>query len=267
MELGGSDAFIVLEDYDLGDAVKMVNDTDGVGNLKVGSAGAQTVWGVDLEANVLNTTMIQITPYTDLNHVDGGGTGWHLGTLVTLTMPIGFDLSIPIRLEYRRFQSNYVPAYFSTFYELERYSFPGGAKAVGPKAAVVRSASGSPGINGYYGDLAFNFAGLIQVGGIYEWYDNSEPAFSLFASVPALEIIQAKAYYAKTGVKSGKDAFTFDNRSFLVGELRYEVVTYVYAIGRFTRRWMLDTNESSKTYNEYVGRNDWSFGVEFAITF
>jgi len=186
---------------------KMVNDTDEAGNLKVGTGGAQTVWGVDLEAKVVNTTIIQVTPYSDLNHLAGAGSGWHLGTLVTLTMPIGFELSIPIRLEYRRFQNNYVPAYFSTFYEIERYAYPTGAEPIGPKAAVVRAAA------------------------------------------------------------SGKDAFTFDNRSMLIAEARYEVITYVYVVGRFTRRWALDTVETSKTYNEYIGKNAWNFGVELAITF
>jgi hypothetical protein len=243
------------------------NDTDSSGNLKADIAGAQTAYGFDLEANVLNTTMVKITPYTDLNFISGGGAGWHLGTLVTFTMPIGFDLTIPIRLEYRRFKENYIPAYFSTFYELERYAFPTGKSAIGPKAAVVRAMPSGKGINGYYGDMAFNFAGLIQVGGLYEWYDNSDPSFSIFASVPALETIQAKAYYAKTGVKSAKDAFTFDDRSFLVAEARYEIISYTYVVGRFTRRWTLDTDAASATYNDYVGKNDWSFGVEFALSF
>jgi hypothetical protein len=246
---------------------KMANDTDAAGNLKAGSAGAQTVWGVDVEAQVLNTEIIQITPYSDLNHIDGAGTGWHLGTLVTLNMPIGFELSMPIRLEYRRFQQNYVPAYFSTFYELERYTYPTGAQAGRPKSTVIRATPSGKGINGIYGDLAFNFAGLIQIGGIYEWYDNTDPNFAIFANLPALQIVQAKAYYTKSGVKSGKDAFTFDNRSLLIAEARYEVITYVYLVGRFTRKWALDTAPASKTYNEYIGKNDWNFGVELAITF
>ena len=245
----------------------LTNAVDSDGNLKVAEGAAQTVWGLDAEAKVLNTTMLQVTPYTDLNFINGGGWGWHLGTLVTLTMPIGFELSIPIRLEYRRFASNYLPAYFSTFYEVERYAFPTGASAVGPKAAVVRALPSGNGRNGYYGDLAFNFAGLVQVGGIYEWYDDADPNFALFMNVPALEVIQAKAYYTKTGVKNGDDAFTFDNRSLLIAEARYELVTYVYLVGRFTRRWVLETEEGSASINEYVGKNDWNAGVELAFTF
>ncbi|MBI5511771.1 MAG: hypothetical protein HY903_23695 [Deltaproteobacteria bacterium] len=241
--------------------------TDKDGNLVVASGAAQTVWGVDVEAKVINTEVIQVTPYSDLNFIDGAGWGWHLGTLLTLNMPIGFELSIPVRLEYRRFRSDYIPAYFSTFYELERYAYPTGSSAIGPKAAVARALSSGKGRNGVYGDLAFNFAGLVQVGGIYEWYDDIDPNFALFANVPALQVVQAKAYYTKTGVKTAKDAFTLDDRSLLIAEARYEVVTYVYVVGRFTRKWSLDPDPASDTYNDYVGKNDWKFGVEFSMTF
>ncbi len=240
---------------------------DKDGNLKASKSGAQTVWGVDAEAKLLNTAMIQITPYTDLNFIDGAGWGWHLGTLITLSMPIGFELTIPMRFEYRRMKNNYIPAYFGTFYEVERYSFPTNADVSVPKSALVRAANDDGGLNGYYGDLAFNFAGLVAVGGIYEWYDNTDPNFALFATLPAIEVIQAKAYYTRQGVKDGNDAFKLDDRSLLIAEARYEIFTYTYLVGRFTRRWALIADQAEKDFGTYKSSDDYKFGIEFALTF
>ena len=236
-------------------------------NLVIAEEGPQTVLGVDAEAKVINTDIIKLTPYTDLNFIGGAGWGWHLGTLFIFRFPVGFDLTIPLRLEYRRFKSDYIPAYFSTFYEIERYTYPLGGKGAAPKARAVRALPSGKGINGYYGDLAFDFAGIIQVGGIYEDYDDGDPNLALFASVPALEIIQAKAYYTRTGITGSNDIFAFDDRSMLIAEARYELIQFLYLVGRFTRRWALDSEVGSKTYGEFEPSDDWKFGIEFSMQF
>ena len=225
-----------------------------------------TVYGFDLEAQVLHNALIDMIPYTDLNFIDQAGWGWHLGVLTTLKMPIGFALSIPIRLEYRRFASDYVPEYFNTFYEIERFNY-GLTKQATPKVVAVRRMPSGKGINGYYGDLAFDFAGLVQLGAVYEGYQGSDPNLQVFVSVPALEVVQFKAFYARTGIRGTDDIIKFDNRSFAVVQARYELASYTYLVGRLTERWALNTDPNSKHYTQYEAQRDWNVGIEFAVAF
>lgn len=225
-----------------------------------------SVYGVDLEAQLLHDPIIDLVPYSDLNFIDQAGCGWHLGVLATLKMPIGFSLSIPIRLEYRRFASNYLPTYFDTFYEIERFSYRF-ASTLTPKVVAVRRLPSGKGINGFYGDLAFDFMGLVQLGAAYEAYEGSYPNMQVFARVPAFEVVQFKAYYARTQIEGTNDIFKFDNRSMGVVEGRYELVSYTYLVGRLTQQWALNTNPSSKHYGEYEGQRDWQVGIELAFNF
>lgn len=230
---------------------------------------AQAVYGFDLEAEVLHSAILDVVPYTDLNFIQGAGWGWHLGTLVTAKMPIGFNLTVPVRLEYRRFKENYVPIYFSSFYEIERFNYPLTTKS-GPsltKSEAVRAMADDEGLNGYYGDLAFDFAGLLQVGAIYEDYDRGDPNLAVFLSVPALEVIQFKAYYTRTGITGTQDIFKLDERSLAIAEGRYQAMQFVYVVGRWTRRWQLVTDSSEGVVGEYESTDSWKFGVELALDF
>ena len=234
--------------------------------LKVDKTTAATVFGFDLEAEVLKSALLDIIPYTDLNFINQAGWGWHAGILLTAKMPVGFNLTIPVRFEYRRFRSDYIPTYFSTFYEIERYAMPGVAGSQ-PKLAMVRDLDSKKGINGYYGDLAFDFAGILQIGAGYEDYQGQNPNLQAFVSIPALEVIQFKAYYARLGIRGKSDIFKFDDRSMAVAEVRYEIISYLYLVGRASRRWALVTDEADKDYGQYKGTTDWKAGFEMAFSF
>ncbi|MBN1961093.1 MAG: hypothetical protein JW841_09110 [Deltaproteobacteria bacterium] len=224
-----------------------------------------SVYGFDLEVQALHTAIIDLIPYTDLNFINQAGWGWHLGVLTTLKMPIGFSLTIPIRLEYRRFASDYLPAYFNSFYEIERFSYKFDNKAA-PKVVTVRNLPSGKGINGFLGELAFDFVGLFQIGASYEAYQGSYPNLQVFLSVPALEVVQFKAFYARTNIENTEDIFKLDNRSYAVAQARYQLVTYTYLVGRITQQWELNTDPNSRNYGKYESKREWNVGIEIAVT-
>ncbi len=238
---------------------------DDKGNLKVANDTAATVWGIDAEAQVMHNALLDIIPYTDLNFIQQAGWGWHAGVMVTAKMPVGFDLTMPVRLEYRRFRSDYIPIYFGTFYDIERMSYPVGES--NPKARAVRQLASNKGLNGYYGDLAFDFAGIFQLGAVYEDYEGGNPNLQAFLAVPALETFQFKAFYARTDITGTGDIFKLDNRSMAVVQGRYQLVSYVYLVGRLTRRWELESDPGKAKYGQYVGSNEWKFGLETSLEF
>ena len=234
------------------------------GKFVVDRSDALTIYGVDLEVELLHTPILDLVPYTDLNFIQGGGSGWHAGILATAKMPIGLDLKIPVRFEYRRFAGDYIPAYFGPFYEIERYAFGFGGSQL-PKAQFIKEMSSEDaeeGLNGYYGDLAFDFAGIFQVGAYYEDYEGADPNLAVFLNVPALEIAQFKAYYERHHIKGAEDVFVFDNRSFAVAQAQYELFPYVFAVARLSRRWQLDPEKA-----KYVAVDDYNVGVEASFDF
>ena len=87
------------------------------------------------------------------------------------------------------------------------------------------------------------------------------PNIAAFASVPALEIVQLKAFYARTGVKGANDILKLDDRSMLVAQGRYELIKFVYLVARWSRRWALGGDGT------YQPADDWKFGVETSFTF
>ena len=234
------------------------------GVFSVEDESPANVYGADIEIQLLHNDLIDLVPYTDFNQIEGAGSGWHVGALATLKMPIGFELSIPVRVEYRRFRSNYTPAYFSTFYELERYTYPLGSDSFATKLQTLRDMTDNDGINGYYADLAFDFAGLVQVGAVYEDYEGANPNMVAFANVPALEIVQFKAYYERINIQGTDDIFKLDDRSMVIAEGRYEMVPFVYLVGRFTRRWLLDGDAAPAKFKP---KDDWDVGVEVSFEF
>lgn len=230
------------------------------GHPKVNRADAALVYGFDTDVAILRTAILDLTPYIDFNLMDEAGWGSHFGLTALTKVPIGIDLRIPMRLEYRRFKNNYMPAYFSTFYEVERYQYAGDPRGR-PKSAYIRDQSGEQGLNGYFGDIALDFVGVVQLGAIYEDYQGGNPNMAAYLNIPALKVLQFKAYYARTQIKGTDDFFALDNRSLAVVQVRYQFVPFMYFVAQYSRRWALAQN------GKYAPKDEWNVGTEASVTF
>ena len=83
------------------------------------------------------------------------------------------------------------------------------------------------GINGLYGEAAFDFLKLVQIGAIYEAYLGHSSNLNVFFNVPALKMIQFKAYYARINIEGLDDLLVFDERV-LRSLKRYELIEAVF---------------------------------------
>ena len=190
--------------------------------------------------------------------------GWHLGVMSTFKLPIGLDLRLPIRLEYRNFQGNYVPTYFSTFYERERGSVP--ESPLNSKSfQVLEAQKEAEGLSGYYADLAFDFVGLLQVGAFYEDYfsEGFDPNLAIFLNIPALDVVQFKAFYERRGISGADDILVLDDKSYAVAEGRFEIFHPAYLVARAEQRW--EDGDGDGVFEE--SDLEWYFGLEFSAKF
>jgi len=227
---------------------------------------AATIVGGDIEFRLLNTSLISLTPYMDLNGILEAGIGYHAGILSVFHIA-GVNLDLQTRLEYRYFTGDYIPAYFNSYYEIQKFSYPyhddaAQLDAVAPKRQVLEQL-GDKGLNGYYAELTFRFLELFTVGASYDDYDglyNSN--LRIFLDVPALEVFQFGCYYYKHNFEGSGEAFTFDDKSLFLVEARYQITSFLYVLGQYWRIWQLNQESA-----EYEAVDDWSVGLGMAYNF
>ena len=248
---------------------------DKEGNPIIDVNNAIYAGGVDTEFELLHNSVISLIPYVDLNRIAGAGNGLHAGVLTDLYLPVPIlSINIEARLEYRMMQPGYIPEYFDQTYDLGRVEYAvasGSATSFVPKYAAAQSAhlaAADPGAvdrKGYYGELAFGFAGILQIGGLYQDYEGDPygASLGLFATFPKLELVKLSAYYLRKNMKSGfDDAFALDERSLLAGSLAYKIFGPLYLRVDFQRRWVLQPGAK-----EITAVNSFQAGIATFISF
>ena len=239
--------------------------TDAQGNVQVDNRRTLLAGGVDIEYELLRNSLISLIPYIDANRLAGAGNGLHLGVLATIALPIPIiDIGLSSRLEYRIMQAGYIPEYFDQTYDIGRFQYatygrdPVTGAAVATFAPKLRAAqdshaAGGDGKQGYYGELAFNFAGLLQLGGVYQDYQGDFGAsLGLFVTFPKLEIIKLSAYYLRKNFNGFGEAFRLDERSLLAASAAYRLFGPLYVRFDFQRQWVVSSaSQQIEAVNTY----------------
>ncbi|MFC1654795.1 hypothetical protein ACFL2F_03220 [Myxococcota bacterium] len=241
-----------------------------------------TVMGGDIEFKLLDTSFLTVTPYMDLNGIPAsGGVGYHAGILSVFHIG-GVALDLQAKLEYRYFTGDYIPAYFNSYYEIQKFAYPywdnQNAVELRDTKRKVLELLPDQGLNGYYAELAFSFLGLFTIGASYDDYDGKYNSnLRIYLDVPALEVFQFGAYYYKHNFEGAGEAFTFDEKSLFLLEARYQISSFLYVVGQYWRIWQLDNNPTiddangqpidNPEYGTYVAVDDWSVGLGVSYTF
>lgn len=255
------------------DPSNQVPAVDDEMNFKVWDRKMAEVSGVDAEYEVMDITFIRMLAYADYNRIRGGGDGFHTGVLGRIRIPL-FSVELETRAEFRRLDGNYLPAYFGSHYEIQRYQFPfvdnlgkyglgaGAEVTTMPKRRALESLENGT-LKGYYGELDACILGLVTIGGSFDDYQGPYNSnLRLYAEVPSLEGVQLECYYLKSRFDEWKDAFTFDERSMFLLEAKTNVIGPLFLVARYWRIWELDEEEG-----RYEPVDDWSvgFGVKFRL--
>ncbi|MCG6167841.1 hypothetical protein LFX25_08390 [Leptospira sp. FAT2] len=216
---------------------------DDNNNPLVKSTEKLTITGFDFEYKLLSAKYIELTPYYDVNKIKqiDGAKGTHYGAILRLG---GKDIYLQVKPEYRNMTANYIPMYFDSFYELERYqsnlqsNIPQtkleAAKLADPDAAKVK---------GYFTTVLFSFY-RIAVESNYENYsgpNNSRVFVGVY--IPLGTLVLLNGYYMKKGFDENKEAFKLDDRSQGALEL---AINLGFAAVRLqnVRKWVYNTTSS-----------------------
>ena len=197
--------------------------------------GSMNIVGMDIGFPIVSTSLVNLVLYLDYAKIINFGSGIATGIQFT-SSGMGL-LSISAKLERRFNHAHYLPSYFNSLYEVERFRVDTTSSTptlIQSKAGTLASAF-DPG-NGYYGELGINVAGAFNILGSYQRLDKQPNSGILHISADVspqdLSFI-ARAGYDKINIKNEKDLFTLDDRSYLYAELGYKpypfmIVSMVY---------------------------------------
>ena len=190
------------------------------------NAGSLSIIGFDLGLPLLRIPVVDMTLYYDFAKILSFGSGMSVG-LETNFSGMGL-IKIFTKFERRFAQTDqYLPSYFNSFYELDRYSLTvdtaGLVKNFSSKAQDLSNTK-SPG-PGYFGSLLVDLLGTIQVEGSYQKLDRDPTSGILHLGTNTgdkIPIIMVSAGYDKRNIQNNKDVFTLDERSLLYAEFGYK---------------------------------------------
>jgi hypothetical protein len=191
----------------------------------VDDKGSISIVGVDLGLPLLKTSLLGIILYFDYAKIIDYGSGISTG------IKLNFDglglVSATAKLERRFNQEKYLPSYFNSFYELERFQVMNDGTVLS-KAQALNSATTAS--NGVYGELGINVLKLFDIIGSYQRLDKypNSGALHINSEIAPEDIpFLVRAGYDKVNVGNETDLFKLDDRSLLFFEFGYKPVQYL----------------------------------------
>ncbi len=188
--------------------------------------GAISIVGFDIGLPLLNSSVADITLYADYSKIINFGSG--VATGVMFDFNLSTLLNISAKLE-RRFNSGkYIPAYFNSLHEIERFKVDSSKGTFVSKALALNRITEN--MNGFYGDLLVRVLNLFDIYGSYQRLDKESKSGILnlrTAIEPESAPFVLRAGYDKINIQSEKDLFKLDDRSYLFTEVGYKPVEYI----------------------------------------
>lgn len=221
--------FLSSADFEIGttfagdyDKFARIDAINSLSPLNFSTNGSLNIIGFDLGFPIIRGESASLELYFDYAKILNYGSGTAAGIMLTMSAIPLVDLRA--RIERRFNGENYLPSYFNSLYELERFNSVTGAS----KSLVLKN--GIPNNNGIYGDLLIRIINTFEIFGSYQKLDNYSQSgiLHLWTALEPKDVpIVARAGYDKTNIIDWQDLVTTDDRSYLYAELGYKPIPYL----------------------------------------
>ncbi|TGK14670.1 hypothetical protein EHO61_16470 [Leptospira fluminis] len=234
---------------------------DSNNNPLVQTTEKLTITGLDAEYKLLSSKYVELTPYYDINTIRNlnNAKGTHYGAVFQVG---GKDIYARIKPEYRNMDANYIPMYFDSFYELERFQANVGSNIPETKLQAARLLDpNGPKVKGTFTSVILAFYRL-SIEANYEKYGgtNNRRVF-LGVYIPLGNTLVLSGYYTKKNFNQNSDAFKLDNNS--VGAIELALNLGVVTIRlQDIRRWVYDS-----TSNRFITQDEQKVLFSNSLTF
>lgn len=202
----------------------IINGFYSTGNKKfetLRDEGSMSIVGFDIGFPIVRTAIVDVTLYADYSKIIDFGSGVAAG-IKTEFNGLGL-VSLFAKLERRFNNKQYIPSYFNSFYEIERFKVDTSSGSFSSKARMLAGITETA--NGFYGELGVNVLGLFNILGSYQRLDKYPDSGILHLSTeiaPEEAPFVARAGYDKINIMDEVDLFKLDDRSYLFFELGYK---------------------------------------------
>jgi len=216
--------------------VSDLNDKSGVvaGNFSLPNKvfnpiideGVIKIVGVDIGLPVISSNIFNITLYADYSKIINFGHGVATGLSFNLKN-LGL-LKLFGKFERRFNGEHYIPSYFNSLYEIERFSYNLNNNTFSSKARLLTARNASD--NGVFGEFGAKVAGLFYVQGSYQRLDKTPKSGVLHFSTeinPENSSFVIRAGYDKINIGNETAIFKLDDNSYFYFEYGYKVAKYI----------------------------------------
>ena len=260
-----------------------------------GTRHAQLV-GADIETKIVKTENVDVKPYLDYSRMlgisnpdpgtraDGGG-GLTLGMLGRFNAGDVKVHAFRIVLEGRYYDGNYLPGYFDTFYEVQKFQFITGQADVAyqPKLRTILNRDPAHKRAGYYVEFGWQYNGGLALMAAYEDSfhvagpaaicnpcENSQAQvvgsrnLTLHIEYPAYSWLQFFASYYRRSYDGPvfDTSKPFGDNTLVYAAARLHVLWVMFLNGRVFRAWQVDP-VLGEMKNLWGGDFSLEFGWEF----
>lgn len=247
-----------LPDWDE-DGIFIVEDRDSI-----------TVWGADAEFPLFRGNMLGLNFYLDYAQMrnvgdESGAFSSGIGAGFVFNFKLTESNKLYLKAEKRFMDSNFIPGYFDSLYEIERVQFSTDFPLV-TKQAYLASLPDDDDYEGIYAEAAFEILGTLQVWGTFQ--DNqdvpNDGSIKMGAGFKEISGISIAAEYTRKNIDDSdlNDMFTLDDRSIFLAYAAYKISVGLNAGVIFRREWALD-----ETTGEYEPVDSYNAGIAFNTTF
>ena len=201
------------------------------------------LFGFDAEIKVFRTTSTDLKTYLDLSFIDGAGNGVTAGVLgrFNFRTPSLIQL-VRARFELRTYSSNYVPSYFDSLYEFQKFQFAPDLEATGPdfdtKLRYVFEREGSRRV-GVYLEASYSLPDWLIVSAALSLDSAGDDRhLMLHAEIPIRFLDVFVTYHQRNFQR----LFTFRDNDVLYAGGRLQLLPFLFINGRIQKTFSWDAS-------------------------
>lgn len=224
--------------------------------------------GFDAEVKVVKTSSVDIKPYVDYSMIVGAGAGFTVGALGRFNVGTSPVSAFRVVLEGRYLGDHYLPSYFDTFYEIDRYQARRtGRNAFGIFEVVTKRELVQRGLGnraGLYAEASWGIPNVIGLTVAFETTTGADPKNNLVAhlEVPWLNFLQIFGSFYKRGFSNLGELAKADENTVIFAGARLRTLPFLFINGRVYKTFRVD--DSLQAYNNQFGFSiDVEIGFEF----
>ncbi len=209
-----------------------------------------TTLGADISAMLWQSEKTEGRIYADYVRFQKFNDGVIFGARTSFDI---FDsVLLDLRAERSLFKNQFLPNYYNSFYERDRFDNQAGTQDYITKVTLLDDSAGGNG-NGFRAGAFVNYFNEFAFQGSYSHLDNlpGQDLMDLEIALPQLPYgMFLRVHYARQNINGVRDLFALDDRSLMYGELSYR--PWKWLILTAVERWTFSVDGAGNLHTESI---------------